>query len=304
MGLTNYPNGISSFGVPQIGGSTLPVTDGNYFFVDASFGSNGNEGNTPEKPFATVAYAISVSTAGNNDVIVMLPAHTETIATAGGWTPKAGTFILGLGWGDNRPRITMSATASTILLSAAGVSLRNFRVTTSVAEVVTIISMSGAGCTIDAVDYYESGTFACITFLTTTAAANRFSLLNCRHASTTAPTGTAGWLSLVGGDAWRIENNTFIVARAATSWVCRVLTTAATNIFVQNNTFCSTVSDTATVAFVLLANTTGHVAFNNGINIGKTAIAGSLALASCTGTMNYASKAANKNGLLDPVVDS
>ena len=48
MGLTNFPNGISSFGVPVLGGILgIPFT-GTYWFVDPVNGLDGNAGTSPQ----------------------------------------------------------------------------------------------------------------------------------------------------------------------------------------------------------------------------------------------------------------
>lgn len=69
--LTNFPNGITSFGVPVLGTiGGLPFT-GNYYFVDPVNGADGNEG-TPELPLKTLYGALAKCTAGNNDVVVLM----------------------------------------------------------------------------------------------------------------------------------------------------------------------------------------------------------------------------------------
>lgn len=67
MGLTNFPNGITSYGAP-IG---LPMTNGTYFFVDADSGSDLNDGLSMDTPFATIAKAYSMVTTNKDDVIVL-----------------------------------------------------------------------------------------------------------------------------------------------------------------------------------------------------------------------------------------
>lgn len=77
MSLTNFPNGITSFGVPVLGTiGGLPFT-GNYYFVDPVNGADGNEG-TPEQPLKTLYGALAKCTAGNNDVVVLIGNGTST----------------------------------------------------------------------------------------------------------------------------------------------------------------------------------------------------------------------------------
>lgn len=77
MSLTNFPNGITSFGVPVLGTiGGLPFT-GNYYFVDPVNGADGNEG-TPELPLKTLYGALAKCTAGNNDVVVLVGNGSST----------------------------------------------------------------------------------------------------------------------------------------------------------------------------------------------------------------------------------
>ena len=72
MALTNFPNGITSFGVPVLGNiGGIPLT-GTYFFVDPDGGSDAYDGLSPETPFQTIYAAYAAATAGNNDVIVLM----------------------------------------------------------------------------------------------------------------------------------------------------------------------------------------------------------------------------------------
>lgn len=81
MGLTNYPNGISSFGVPVIGsGGILPPTSGTYFFVDYTLGSDGNKGTDVSRPLKTVDAAYDLTTSGNDDVIVLMGSATHVLS--------------------------------------------------------------------------------------------------------------------------------------------------------------------------------------------------------------------------------
>ena len=137
MGLTKFPNGVSSFGVPVLGsGSGIPLTTGTYFFVDSNTGSNGNEGTDPTKPFATLDYAIGKCTADKGDIIVCMPKHAENLATAGAITcDVAGVTIVGLGYGGQRPKFSWTAAAATWVVSADDVTFKNLAFEANFADV-------------------------------------------------------------------------------------------------------------------------------------------------------------------------
>lgn len=79
MTLTNFPKGISSFGVPIYGSGGIPVTEGNVYFVDAGIGSDGNKGTSKDRPFATIAKAYATATSNNNDVICLMGSGTHSL---------------------------------------------------------------------------------------------------------------------------------------------------------------------------------------------------------------------------------
>lgn len=76
---TNYPNGISSYGVPVLPG--MPPFTGKAIFVDPATGSDGNRGDSLGRPFASLYKAHASATAGNNDVIYLV-GDGGTAATA------------------------------------------------------------------------------------------------------------------------------------------------------------------------------------------------------------------------------
>lgn len=67
MSLTNFPNGITSFGVPVFGG--VPPTTGNVYFVDYRNGSDSDDGKTPGSAVKTLGRAYALCTSNNNDYI-------------------------------------------------------------------------------------------------------------------------------------------------------------------------------------------------------------------------------------------
>jgi hypothetical protein len=128
MPITKYPNGISSFGMPLLGGGPY-VTTGKIFFVDSATGSDVNDGLSPDDPVKTLDYAIGLCTANKGDIIFIMPNHTENITAAGGITCDVeGVRIVGMGKGDNRPEIKWAgaaASAADIEIDADSVSFEN-----------------------------------------------------------------------------------------------------------------------------------------------------------------------------------
>lgn len=159
MGLTNFPNGISSFGVPVLP-PLAPVTTGAVFFIDSATGSNGNNGKSTGKPFATLDYAIGKCTANKGDTIYVMPNHAETITGVGGITADiAGINIIGIGKYNNRPRFLMDGAATvTFAVSAADVSISNIVFAAGHSDVAKCFNVTGVGCTIDRCDFVQNTT--------------------------------------------------------------------------------------------------------------------------------------------------
>jgi len=307
MPLTNFPGGVTSFGMPVLPGG-IPPTTGLYIFVDSNTGSNSNDGLSPQRPVATINYAISLTRASKMDVIVVMPGHSESISGAGAITAdKIGVTIVGLGYGKLRPMIILHTTSTTIAISAANVSFINIRVSTDVDAVVKVFNITAAGVTLDTVDFVETASCAALQFALTTAAATDLTIQNCTHIQTqTAATALQEWIKLVGADRFKAINNFISLKGYATANPANGVivggTTASLDVLIKDNTLIST-NSTGAIPLSLLANSTGF-ARNNNVASAKTAIAGQVALASAFGANNYANNTVNTSGLLDPVVDS
>jgi hypothetical protein len=112
--------------MPIIGAGPI-VTTGTIYFVDDS-GSNNNSGLDPDQPFATLAYAESQCTAGVGDVIVLMPGHAETVATAITLNTQ-GLRVVGLGHGALRPNFTVGVAGDIITLDADDIWVDNIMFT-------------------------------------------------------------------------------------------------------------------------------------------------------------------------------
>jgi hypothetical protein len=89
MALTGFPSGVSSFGVPQVGGGGVFKPYATYYFVDASNftqkASDGNTGLSPEDPLYTMARAFAIiasngSSGGSGSVICFIGNVREQIS--------------------------------------------------------------------------------------------------------------------------------------------------------------------------------------------------------------------------------
>jgi len=91
---TNFPNGITSLGIPTFGaGGLIPFT-GNYFFVQQQYTAGVAAGQgTAQQPFNTLTQALAACVAGNNDVIFITGAVNVSASVA--WN-KNNVHLIGL----------------------------------------------------------------------------------------------------------------------------------------------------------------------------------------------------------------
>lgn len=138
MSITKFPNGVSSYGMPVLGGGYL--TTGNVFFVDSGSGSNNDNGEDPDHALATIDAAINKCTASNGDVIFVMPGHTESLTTAGQVAlDVAGVSVIGLGQGHTRPRLVYDGASGSVTITASNVRWSNIVHVASVASVTNAI---------------------------------------------------------------------------------------------------------------------------------------------------------------------
>ena len=145
MGLTNYPHGVSSFGIPVLGTVIPPFNAGNVWFVDGKFGSNGNSGKGGwDNAFETMVYLNTRTGDGTNDVVLL-----DGMKSSGGATYKLDedaevtwandnihTFGCGtFGATDPLPEWKLNSTGrattavSTLQVTGVGNSFTNLRIT-------------------------------------------------------------------------------------------------------------------------------------------------------------------------------
>jgi hypothetical protein len=153
MSLTNFPNGIASFGIPVMGAS-IPTTLGAIYYVSSVTGNASFSGTSPDNPLATINQAVDKCTASQGDVIIVMPGHAENISAATSLVVDvAGVQIIGLGHGRNRPILTFTNTAGSIEMDAANTRLSNVVLIASVSAVVVGINVDADGVTLDNLEF-------------------------------------------------------------------------------------------------------------------------------------------------------
>ena len=204
--ITNFPNGVSSFGIPLIGAGPV-FTTGDVFFVSSTRGSNGNDGKSPDRPWSTVDYSVGQTTASRGDTVIVMPNHAETSTnTAGFWAfDVAGGTYIGIGSAKQRPRLLLDAgTSATITVSAADITLRNFEISSGTADCVRAINVTGAGFWADQLEFNDNTAsenfLIAVDFTSTTDEnANDLKVTNCRAVSFYVMT---NFISIA-ADVWR-----------------------------------------------------------------------------------------------------
>jgi hypothetical protein len=142
MGLTNFPNGVSSFGVPILGGSFLPATQGNVFHVKPSTGLNGNDGSSPDRAFKTLSYALGKCTANQNDIVLL---YAESSSAASTFDMLTSALV----WNKNAVHL-IGVSAAPLIGSRAGI-----RNSTSTLAIEDLFTVSASNCIIANLEIFQ-----------------------------------------------------------------------------------------------------------------------------------------------------
>lgn len=305
MGLTAFPNGISSFGIPVLGGGPqIPASTGSYFFVDSNTGSNGNPGTDPSRPLATIDYAVGLCTANKGDVIVVMPGHSESIASATSLVlDVAGINIVGLGRGSLRPTLTFDATASRIPISAANVYVSGLIFMASIASIVSGVTITGNDVTLENCEFNLDATGIEFLQMLDIDAADGVTIRGCKFIAENIAGCNTGirvdattYLTIEGCE-FRGDFTTAAISGTTGSGA------ASTDSAVLNNT----IENLDTTAGQLLDHhdsSTGIVANNRGFTLYATNVTAPFDPGNCLNIENYVVNAVDEKGIVVPTTAS
>src|SRR3990167_6216276 len=174
MTTTNYPNGLTSWGIPVLGAAD-PLS-GHVFCVSSGAsdgGADGNEGSY-DSPLLTWDAAVGRCVANRGDVIYLMPGYTQTISAADGVLMDiAGVTVIGMGNDADRPEITFDTlTSASIRITAANCTIKNVIGVAGLDALANPFHVQAAGCTLDIVWRDASATVEAARAVLTTAAAD------------------------------------------------------------------------------------------------------------------------------------
>jgi hypothetical protein len=232
--LTNYPLGFMG-GVTIRNIPILNTYSGKVFWVDSVNGNDNNNG-VYNHPFASLAKAITKTLANRGDIIILKPGHAETLTTAGAVTlSTAGVEVIGLGVGSERAAFTLQGiTTASILVSAAGVTIRNIIVIGNLASLVNPINVTASDCTLD-IEYRDtSSALTAVSAIVATTVSRLW--INLVYKGVIGNTVSVNPINLVAVSGARI-NIDFYGTTTAGGAVVQMVTTLSTDIAVTGRSY-------------------------------------------------------------------
>lgn len=132
-----YPGGLFSIEDQAIG-------TGQRFFVHAGTGTDAaGYGSDPDRPVASLDYAVGLCTASKGDIIYLMEGHAETTTAIA--VDVIGVRIIGLGRGRLIPALTATTAATDLInVSAANVAIRNVRLVGAASGNTALLDISAA----------------------------------------------------------------------------------------------------------------------------------------------------------------
>lgn len=150
--MTQFYGGVNRRTVDAITSRPYGAPSGRAWFVDGTNGSDANAGNA-EAPVATIAQAITLSTANVGDVIVIAPG-TYTITAA--LVPKAGVaFVAGVVNNPHVPTVIITGNiADMVQIDVAGTRWENIEFKASGGTTDNLVDIADAAA-VDGVSFYQ-----------------------------------------------------------------------------------------------------------------------------------------------------
>lgn len=302
MSLTNYPNGLSSFGVPVVPLPMRVPPAGRIFWVNSATGTDGARyGDAPDHPYASIKYAFTQTVAGRGDVIIVANGHSETVTAADHWpSVTSGTTVVGQGVGDNRPTVVWStATAAQVIIDSFYTSFHNLIFDfTGIDAVAAAISVTGGNTRFEHCKFLlgDSGG-QCTLGVSLGTGADDCRFTECEFIAHTAA-GTTAAINVAVAVNGLVVSDCIFSGDFGTAAINNA-TTAITNARILRNLFYILGTGKAVV---VVASATGFVAYNTTQITANIAAGGSITAAAMLKAQNYAQETAGiaASAVVDP----
>jgi hypothetical protein len=298
MGLTNFPQGLTSFWVPLLG--NLSPSVGDVFWVDSGAGRAAGADGAFDNPYPSIDAALDDSRVlTNKDVTIMVKAgHAESISAAGTITlSKSGIRIIGLGRGRQRPTISYTtATTANLVLSGSYCHLHNLIFDSHAFDAVaSLITVTGSDNWITNCEFIMADAAEQTVLSITLGTGSSRTLIqgNLFQASDAGATAAISIIAAV--DAVVIADNHFSGDYATAA--INNITAAATNIRILRNSYYGTNASEPIIE--MITGATGIAAYN--ISYGATFAAGGGIVGDAIAKFeNYLTDNLANSGILDP----
>lgn len=257
---------------------------------------------------STLGAGLARCRSGKNDVVFVLPGHSEAVTSTTLDNLVAGTRVIGCGRGSNRPTFDFTATTSQFAMDVADCVFRNLILLCEGAVVAKAFDITGAdnaiiGCDID---LGSTATTNLSTIgLEIGAAAHRF-LLQDNYIHTIAGATPTNVILIDGAaDGVTIVQNKIMAATSVVSVGLISITAAATGLDIGNNLLQNRVASSETVISCGAVAATGLVYRNFCASEAGTPVSDLIELNAASLLRlfeNYGTDTKNTSGLLTPAV--
>lgn len=232
MSLTNFPNGVTSYGVPVLGGDPAGRFYGWWgksYFVDYDSGSNGNSGTEPSQSWKTLTYALTRAT--HNDVIYIRPRGLATPASD--TDPTATVADTTSNFSTGTSQYALSIIGAGPALNPSGIWMNLLQGNASAAATVPVLTIGGAYTCIENLGFSKGA--ATTSEVTIGAFGFGSAIHNCLFRVFTGTSSATGALTL--NDAWDCTISGSLFDRCKVGLVSTAPTASVRGTRVLNNEF-------------------------------------------------------------------
>ena len=256
----------------------------------------------------TLGAGLARCRSGKNDVVFVLPGHTENVTSTTLANLVPGTRVIGCGRGSNRPNFRWTATTSQFVMNDADCVFMNCIFRCEGAVVVKAFAVTAADCAIIGCDIDVGSTAA--TNLSTIglsieAGADRFLFANNYVHGIAGATPTTVIVVSGAADGVTIVDNKVYAATSVVSVGLINITAAALNMEIARNVLQNKVASSETCISAGAVAATGTVSYNLCASEAGTPVSDLIELNAASLLRlfeNYGTDTKNTSGLLTPAV--